>query len=449
MKTLVFAFLLLTHTLSYADQLPYANDTFGCFSEKDANKYIQDFSVDVGSFGGLELCDNSKDTKKLLNDIYLIDKSSFKADDQHKLIQGYVPSGTYYEWMKRQTFGVNRGHDIPWASAYNSGGYFTMQDGWASSSTLGRVGTIIHEARHTEGYRHYPCQTGPYAGTELAGCDTSYSQGGSHAIEMEYYARVVLDSTNLHPVYQSMARLMALGRTNFVFNQKPLQTREALAGFTGDKVVLLDGGQVFERATPRLDNSYKLKRTSFGASLVKGSHSIAVDLMTGGLGDAKLSDEYSYYKLFHVTRSGAPKTVVDTEEIDLGSNRYFVALNEEGKLITFNFPSGNWYPESAAFAGAKALVTRTPSGQTGLFVVNNEGAIAPFDPTNRRFGTILKEKWPSSVSAVAFGGDKLFKLLSSGVVVDASTEQAVRGLENYHFTDLVNVPVYDAFEIRP
>src|SRR5437868_9320068 len=206
----------------------YDDKDFGCISQQQADQYVSDFGINADSFGGMELCKNEIDTKKLFNDLQIIAGGQFDAGKDNLLIKGIVPADQYYSWMRSQTRGMERGNDVPYATAYNRMGYFTMQDGWAKSSTLARVGVVIHEARHTAGYRHFPCNQGPYKGARLDGCDQNYAQGGSHAIEMEYYARVSVAGQNFHPVYKAMARLMAMGRSNFVFNSSPIQKREGL-----------------------------------------------------------------------------------------------------------------------------------------------------------------------------------------------------------------------------
>lgn len=447
MKILLSLFLL-SATIAYADPLPYKDGDFGCFDAAKADRYLSDFQVDVDSFGGRELCNGAKDTKKLLNDLYLIENAQFQATKDHSFIKGYVDRANYYSWMKAQTRGVNRGHDIPYATAYNSGGYFTMQDGWATISTLGRVGTIIHEARHTAGYRHFICTFGPYANSSVSGCDTSYAQGGSHAVEMEYYARVVLEAKNLHPAYQSMARLMALGRSNFVFNQTPMKKREALLGLTQDKIVLIDGDQVIERPLPAAAVGSRLKRTSFGASLVKGEKAIAVDLYLKDQINFSASDDYSYYKLFQSVRDGAPKQVNDTEELDQGVMRYFTVLGEQGKVFAYDFPNGVWANASAALPDARSFITRAPNGQAGLFVVKADGTIVPYDLVNRRYGSPLADRWTANTAAIAvYNNSTLVKLMNDGTVVDSSNDTALPSLTNYRFTDLVNVPLYDTFQV--
>lgn len=454
MRALLFSFLaILASGPAVADEpaanLPHEDSAFGCTSRADANRYLADFGVNTASFGGLELCNPARDTKKLLNDFSLIEKAVFGPDPQHGMVRGFVPRDQYYAWMKRETRGMRRGNDIPWATAYNSGGHFTMQDGWAALSTLGRVGTVIHEARHTAGYRHYSCTFGPYAGAGSAGCDTSYSQGGSHGVEMEYYVRVVLEGRNLHPVYKSMARLMALGRSNFVFNQAPIRKREALLGHAGSRMVLVDGAKVYEREAPRAPAAARLKRTSFGASLVDGRDAVAVDVYSFSANGASLNDDYSYYKLYRAVLEGGPVGSFASEELDLGIRRFFVALNGQGRIYSYNFPSGSWHPPTAALPGAAALVTRAPGGQAGLFVVKDDGSILPFDPAARRLGAPLRERWLSSVVAYAQLGGALVRLESDGRVLDQASGAEVAAFAGRKVTDLVNVPLYDAFEIAP
>ena len=431
----------------FAADLPYKDGDFGCFTQADADRYVNDFSVDLDSFGGLELCDPAKDTKKLLNDLSLIEKSQFSADASHNLIRGLVPYNNYYNWMKGETRGMQRGNDVPYATAYNSGGYFTMQDGWAALATLGRVGTVIHEARHTEGYIHYPCTHGPYAGSETAGCDTSYEEGGSHAVEMEYYTRVALDAKNLHPVYQSMARLMALGRANFVFNVSPIKAREALLGMAGDHMVLVDGKNVYDRQTPPAAAGAVLKRTSYGAALVKGTDSVAVDLYGLTSNNAVISDDYSYYKLFKTARANGPQSVSAIEEIDLNNLRYFAVLGEQGKVYSYDFPNGAWHQASSGLSGAQTFVTRAPDGTAGLYVVKTDGSVVPFDLANRRFSPALRDKWESDTRAFAMNASILVKLTADGKVLNAATGAPVDGFASRQVTDLVNVPLYDAYEV--
>jgi hypothetical protein len=182
---------------------------------------------------------------------------------------------------------------------------------------------------------------------------------------------------------------------------------------------------------------------------VKGTQSIAIELKNATTYGASLSDDYSYYKLFQTPRSGGPQSILSTEEFDIGNLRYFTVLSEEGRVYSYNFPQGSWFAPSAPVAGADSFVTTTPSGQTGLFVVTREGGIVPFDPRGRRFGSPLAERWPADSAAFVKVANTTYRLAADGQVRDAATGEMVEALSSYRFTDLVSVPLYDAFEVAP
>jgi hypothetical protein len=436
--------LFLWPFIAFATDLPHEDPNFGCFSAEQAETYVRDFSIDVASFGGLELCDSRKDTKKLFNDLHLIQNANFGPVSQHPFLRGFV-AGDYYSWMKGETRSVRRGHDLPYATAYNSFGHFTMQDGWAALSTLGRVGTIIHEARHTAGYRHRRCTFGPYSASNVSGCDGNYAEGGSHGVEMEYYARVVLDAQNLHPVYQSMARLMAMGRSNFVFNEQPMQKREGLL-LVGQTAVLLDGGKKV-REFPVPGPQFRLQRTSFGASFFDGRTAYALDLYaTGGMRPGQ--DDYSYFKLFQIPRDSSPQEPVAVEEVDVGNLRHLAVLGKSGKLYTYNFPQGKWHnPSAQTVEQFVSFATTAPDGREGLFVRLNTGELLPVDLDNRRFGGPLKDRWPQNVVQFAKWQGKVLRLLNDGKVWSDQSEFFETAGEQYQ--QMISVPLYDAFEVVP
>lgn len=426
------------HTAS--GSLPGEDADFQCIDHDLADKYIRDFNINVRSFGGLELCRNDSESKMLLNDIYLVEEGRFGASRSNLFIRGFIPEDRYYTWMRSETRGVRRGSGIPYATAYNSGGYFTMQDGWSHLSTLGRVGTIIHEARHTAGYGHTPCDQGPYANEYLPGCDSTLSQGGSHGVEMEYYARVNLMGTNFHPIYQQMARLMLLARANFVFNDQPLKPKAAVVARTTSGVLVLPeyAAQPIAHLNLQAAPEWRLKRTSFGAALLSGHEAYALDLEWGK--PELVVDAYSYYKILLDGRLG---NVLDMEEFDIGDQRYLIALTDSG-LHRYIFAEGNW---SRPLQGpdVKALLTTTPDGQKGIFVRTTHDEIFALHPETLRRLKKMGD-WPSDLSGVAYHGQSILWLLTDGQVVNASSGQKFDPLANEPVVEIITAPVYQVLE---
>ncbi len=433
--------LLALAISSAASALPVFDTEFGCLDATTANRYVSDFRIDSDSFGGLELCNSQIDSKKLFNDLQIVEQGQFNGSAVNLFIQEFVPAGDYYSWLKEQTNGISRGDDIPWATAYNSGGYFTMQDGWAKLSTLGRVGTLIHEARHTEGHFHTICDHGPYKESRIPGCDESVAAGGSHGVEMEYYARVVLQGANFHPVYQSMARLMLLARANFVFNESPMAARDALVARTSEGLTRLEGQdkQLMAWTFPGSE-SFQLKRTSLGATLLdlpNGAWSI--DLERPDVAPA-LSDDYSYFKLLKMT---PPAGLTDVEEVDINLRRYVYAVDAQERLHNYVFGQGAW-SVPAHLPGIERLATHNPMGQPGLFAVFKNQTYCPIQVPFLRCDR-APMPWPADARKfVSFKGATL-RLGFDQQVYD-SKGQPWSELGEARVTDLTLVPHFEVFE---
>lgn len=437
-----FLIIIITQ-ITFSADLPYLDREFNCFSQEVANRYISDFNINVNSFGGLDLCNADNETKKLLNDLYILENGQFRGASNNKFIRGFVAADGYYRWLKNETRGVRRGHDIPYATAYNSGGYFTMQDGWAKLSTLGRVGTFVHEARHTAGYRHIRCNQGPYQDTSVSGCDSTYNYGGSHAVEMEYYARVALDGVNFHPVYKKMARLMAIARSNVFFNAPVIQSREAVLAVTQDgrEAHLYDQGQWHIREVPQAEG--RLKRTSYGGVLFDGLKAFSIELYeNSGFADF-VADTYSYYKLLAESQTA----VRDFEEFDVGTKRYAVRVSNNNKLAQYNFAQGAWGREISLPTEVVTLHTAVPGrAENGLYLVNAIGEIYNYQPQTQKI-TKEEQKWPVEFQEViAFKGHNLI-LMKEGSIYVLNDGQMERWQTPGIYSGLISTPVYDGFEV--
>ncbi|MBC7420236.1 MAG: hypothetical protein H7328_05860 [Bdellovibrio sp.] len=441
MKYVLISFLLLFSIHAFSE-IPYQDEKFGCLTAVVANKYINDFHINVKSFGGLELCNSEVDTKKLLNDIDIVANGQFAGNGQNNLIRNFVAPNNYYDWMKQQTRGVERGNDVPYATAYNSGGYFTMQDGWASSSTLGRVGTFIHEARHTQGYRHISCAQGPYFGSGLSGCDENYSYGGSHAVEMEYYANVSVNGLNFHPVYKKMARLMAMARSNFVFNTSPMKTREGVLALAMDRksAMLYDNGNWVSREVPQA--SGRLKRTSFGGVLFDGSSAYSIDLyQNSGFVDL-VSDTYSYFKLLLERKL----QIKDFEEFDAGAKRYVVQMTNN-KMAMFDFPSGSWgQAQSLPFDAVKFSTAIPGQTKSGLYIINTKNEIYIYQLQTQRLISQAGAWDTTNKEVITFAGQNLILKADGRTYVQSANNLQAWDTQNL-FSEITTVPIYDAFEV--
>lgn len=468
-KTVIFSFIvffLLSFNSTFAKaDIPAFDQDFICTSNEKADQYTRDFKIDIKSFGGKELCKSNIDTKKLFNDLQIIEQGQFNLSEltttlaTNPLIGGLVDASKYYSWMKDQTEGMNRGNDIPFATAYNSFGYFTMQDGWATLSTLGRVGTVIHEARHTEGFRHIPCVTGPYKDLQLPGCDRNFSYGGSHAVEMEYYARVSLAGENFHPVYKTMARLMAMGRSNFVFNDSPIKKREALLAVSSNGSALLwDQNLVFQKNYFTFNpQSAAVKRTSFGASLFNGLQALALEIYGQGQNSATnsafISDDYSYYKMLKQDRGQGKDPVLDLEEVDKNQKRFLFYLRNNS-YANYNFEGGKFNSPKTINFNAKKFTTTSLDGTEGLFVIDQSNKYYEINLDNPS-QIISKGNWDAQTVQYVNWNNRVYRLSTAGKVELWNGQQwtpadlpSLNVLDSNGVANLIKVPLYNAFEVH-
>ncbi len=447
-STLMSLFILFSIQSTAQTEIPYQDEKFQCISEVDANRYINDFGVNVDSFGGRELCNSVVEFKKLMNDFSLIENGHF-AEGSNVFIKDFIPANQYYSWMKSQTRGVERGNDVPYATAYNSGGYFTMQDGWAKLSTLGRVGTVIHEARHTAGYRHVPCTQGTYQGSNLAGCDTNYSYGGSHAIEMEYYARVSVQGANFHPVYKKMARLMAIGRSNIFFNTPVIQKKESVMALSLNRkkaFILSENNQWVTKETPAVLGH--LKRTSFGAVIFDLEKAFAIDpYQNSGYVDL-VEDVYSYFKLL----SEGHDKLKDLEEYDVGVKRYVTKVTDQDQIANFDFPNGVWGNASTLPWTVLKTTTTVPAAQAlnGYFLIQSSGNIAEYQPQTSRI-VMLNTKWDFANQKVISLNGEILLLKTDGQIkkwINSATDAVWAPAQKIELvSDLVSIPIYNGFKV--
>lgn len=434
---------LLFPVFAFAGDLPYLDKDFGCIDQKEADDLVERFQIDTDSFGGLEKCSANVDTKKLFNDLLIVRDGKFSGNSTNIYIKNFVRADNYFSWLQSMTYGVRRGHDVPYATAYNSGGYFTMQDGWAKLSTLGRVGTIIHEARHTEGYYHVRCQQGPYLDSSVSGCDTTLESGGSHGVEMEYYARVSEMGANFHPVYKSMARLMLLARANFIFNRPAMTAQDTVMAVSDSEGYLVDDEQLKTVGFKHEDNMV-MKRTSFGAAWFGEGKALAFDFYAPEESFELLEDDYSYFKLLKMNT--LPQDIIDMEEYDTAGRRFLVSIDSRNRLYSYHYGEGGWSRPITVSGGDVAFLTPVaPNGEKGLFIVKKDFSIYPFDAKRETVERALDIKWDPEVSSYAILNDDLLSLSANGIVKRQKDGKPHALFEKVNVKQILNVPVYDVF----
>jgi hypothetical protein len=265
---------------------------------------------------------------------------------------------------------------------------------------------------------------------------------------MEYYARVNLQGENFHPVYKTMARLMAVARSNFVFVQSPLQIKQGLLALDDqNQSHFIFDNKLVSRDTPTAAGA--LKRTSFGADIFDGIKAFAIELYQNtGIQHKDIEDDYSYFKLLKNDRGQGSAQILDVEEFDHKNNRrYFLYLNENQKLGSYIYAEGKFSASVNAPQNSSHFSTISPDGRTGLFIISKNLDITELDPENPEQQLAVKAHWPSDTKSFSTYQGQTLALKNSGEVL--SDKSGFEFFKNLKISQLVTVPVYNAFEVVP
>ncbi len=88
--------------------------------------------------------------------------------------------------------------------------------------------TLVHEARHLDGYRHVDCKRGLYSLQPGNGaCDSSYELKGSYAINVDFYLKVA-STSSVSPALRQFAKSNTLYYLTERFNALPGDLKDGL-----------------------------------------------------------------------------------------------------------------------------------------------------------------------------------------------------------------------------
>lgn len=127
-----------------------------------------------------------------------------------------------------------------------------------NSSTFRLSSIFVHEARHVDGFSHVQCEHGVLATFDQSrngggSCDTSFEQGGSYGVQVEYEA-AISRSSGVNSAVRQEARGLALTDMMMRFNQLPLGlTYGAVLHSDSGKILFYDGNNL--QPLPGLETS--------------------------------------------------------------------------------------------------------------------------------------------------------------------------------------------------
>ena len=231
-----------------------------CFDAKMAKRFMSQFQISSEEFDFADLCNQNSSGVQVLESLRTIEAAQFREMERpHPLDVGIV-NEPYFEFLKSRIKKIaNRGcasDDGVIACVRPQEPIMRLQSLFFDLKTpsIVRVSTVIHEAKHIEGFTHVDCVAGPLAGSS-GGCDLSFRQKGAYAVELEFYTRVALRGSNFHPAVKALARSTAIALMEENFNERPAKSVQALAftDFKDGHLVIFDGLKIqhFPKAIAR------------------------------------------------------------------------------------------------------------------------------------------------------------------------------------------------------
>ncbi|KHD87023.1 MAG: hypothetical protein OM95_16720 [Bdellovibrio sp. ArHS] len=154
----------------------------------------------------------------------------------------------FFSRIKEVRNGSNCGPAMAYVVWNNPAMYLcpVMQDS-AYSSVTTLVGTMMHEARHVDGYGHEKCEEGQYKGQRF--CDKAITDKGSYAVSIEVFSKLAVSARNIHPSLKQLSLDWALLYTDQFINKftnvKPIALLQEDSGNT----YIFDGSQLSPVAT--------------------------------------------------------------------------------------------------------------------------------------------------------------------------------------------------------
>ncbi len=185
-------------------------------------------------FNGFDACQPNTNTYKIYQALSLVRTIQFDASSLAKPFNQDILPNDFWTYFTGRVTTVQDEATCPTnvlAFVYggrNDGIVHLCPDLYKNEITLfERAETMLHEARHFEGYAHVTCSRGPRNGQSGA-CDDSVGEVGSYAVTVETLTKMAISMKDLASTQRTMVKVLALTYANEVFNE-PIRARDLSA----------------------------------------------------------------------------------------------------------------------------------------------------------------------------------------------------------------------------
>ena len=227
-----------------------ASPTFAasCYPEEQAKVYVNDLRIGVDTFkGGLDLCNSHSQIVQFFQTLDFLRTTQLSSEPHPPFVRGILPTD-YFAYLKERVRFINgplRGcpMGIPASTCAGGLGEMIIGDMFYDQRLPVRASFIVHELRHLDGdFPHVTCTQGNEKGA-IKGCDQTFENGATYAVQIEYLARLFFFAKNLSDDDRIAVKGFALYLAQNKFNTITLESHKAvvLIDATDGGLVLFDG----------------------------------------------------------------------------------------------------------------------------------------------------------------------------------------------------------------
>jgi hypothetical protein len=179
--------------------------------------------------------------------------------------------------------------------------------------------TLIHEARHFDGFQHVNCIRGDFKYVvNNAACDESFQESGSYAVEVAFYHRLLQDSS-VSPALRNSAR-SALSHSLVVrFNKLPADLKDGAFLTDTNKIISFFDGKS-NQPILQLSNNQRLTTLGFYIGILT-KNSPELEYLNYGLKSESVAKNNAFGKVLEIANGQTYLTMMFQNGLIILSNK--------------------------------------------------------------------------------------------------------------------------------
>lgn len=226
-KVLAFVSVLIAGLVSHAQsssQTSSQTSQDACLDEALVQEIRSHIDLQVSDVAQFDRCQPTTHTYLVLQALSLIKTMRYTDDSLAAPFSQDILPGDFWTYFSTRVNKVQEEDSCPpnvlafvYGILHDGVVHVCPQMMDASFLKYERAETMLHEARHFEGYSHVTCIRGNRKGQSGA-CDDTVEEKGSYAVTVEVLTKMALNAKDIPKVQQTLLKTLAVSYANDVFN---------------------------------------------------------------------------------------------------------------------------------------------------------------------------------------------------------------------------------------